>query len=75
MRGRKQILELFLKGREVAADVDLDWLAERTGDYSGADLKGLIQEAGLLAMHDGSFTFKAEHFLRILERPNRSRAN
>lgn len=59
----------------MTADVDLDWLAGQTEDYSGADLKGLIQEAGLLAMHDGSFTFKAEHFLKILERPNRSRSN
>ena len=53
--------------------VDFDALADRTEDFSGADLKGLVQEAGLLAMHDGSFQFKASHFDQILQKPGRSR--
>ena len=71
--GRRQILELFLSGREVEATLDFDALAERTEGFSGADLKGLVQEAGLLAMHDGSFTFKADHFEQIFKKPGRSR--
>jgi ATP-dependent 26S proteasome regulatory subunit len=64
-----------LKGRVVQDALDFDALAERTDGFSGADLKGLVQEAGLLAMHDGSFEFKVRHFDEILRKPGRSRAN
>lgn len=58
----------------MADNVDFDALAQQTEGFSGADLRGLVQEAGLLAMHDGSFTFKAGHFDQILRKPGRTRS-
>lgn len=71
--GRKQILDLFLKNKSIDPSVDTATLAAQTANYTGADLKGLVQEAAILAMYDESFTFKMEHFRKILESPGRKR--
>lgn len=42
---RRKILELNLKGRPLAADVDLDVLAAATEGYSGADVKNICEQA------------------------------
>jgi transitional endoplasmic reticulum ATPase len=47
---RFQLLGLFTKGVKLAADVNLDDLADRTEGYSGADLKAVVNEAGLQAL-------------------------
>jgi len=47
---RRQLLELFTKNVKLAPDVDLDQLADGTEGYSGADLKAVVNEAGLQAL-------------------------
>lgn len=47
---RRQLLALFTKGVRLAPDVDLDRMAEDTEGFSGADLKALVNEAGLQAL-------------------------
>lgn len=42
---RRKILELNLKGRPLADDVNLDVLAEKTVSYSGADVKNICEKA------------------------------
>lgn len=42
---RRKILELNLKGRPLADDVNLDLLAEKTVSYSGADVKNICEKA------------------------------
>ncbi|MBI4576098.1 MAG: ATP-binding protein [Planctomycetes bacterium] len=42
---RRRIFELCLKGRPLASDVDLDALVQRTGGYSGADLRATCERA------------------------------
>ena len=42
---RRKIIELNLKGRPLAADVDLDALAAATDGYSGADVKNICEQA------------------------------
>lgn len=42
---RRKIIELNLKGRPLAGDVDLDRLADRTAGYSGADVKNICEKA------------------------------
>lgn len=42
---RRKILELNLKGRPLADDVDLDVLAEKTVSYSGADVRNICERA------------------------------
>jgi transitional endoplasmic reticulum ATPase len=73
--GRQDILRLFLRGKEFEESLDFSELARRTEGFSGADLKGLVQEAGLLAMHDNSFKFCMDHFNKILNSPGRRRVN
>lgn len=47
---RRQILAIHTRARPLAADVDLDSVAERTEGSSGADLKGLCAVAVELAI-------------------------
>ena len=54
--------------------VDLVELAARTDGFTGADLKGLVQEAAILAMHDYSYKFHMTHFMKVIESPGRRRS-
>jgi transitional endoplasmic reticulum ATPase len=47
---RVKLLELFVKSAKVADSVDLSAIAEATENFSGADLKALVNEAGLQAL-------------------------
>lgn len=49
IRGRKAILEVHIRGKKLAGDVDLDVLSRRTPGFTGADLENLLNEAALLA--------------------------
>ena len=66
---------MFLRGKEVDSSVDLTELAAKTDGFTGADLKGLVQEAAILAMHDESFVFKMDHFRKVIESPGRRQRN
>ena len=46
-KGRREILEVHIRGMPLAEDVDLDKLAEMTHGYSGADLGALCKEAAM----------------------------
>ena len=67
-------MELFLKGKDVDSSLDLAELAAKTEGFTGADLKGLVQEAAILAMYDESFVFKMEHFRKVIDKPGRRRS-
>ncbi|OGI17144.1 MAG: cell division protein FtsH [Candidatus Melainabacteria bacterium RIFOXYA12_FULL_32_12] len=47
--GREQILEVHIKGKPLAEEVNLKVIAKRTPGFTGADLSNLINEAALLA--------------------------
>ncbi|KAL4860045.1 ATP-dependent zinc metalloprotease FTSH 11 [Chlorella vulgaris] len=49
VKGRQQIIDLYLKGKPVTADVDTELLARRTPGFSGAELANLVNESALLA--------------------------
>jgi len=48
-RGREGILNVHLRGKPLAEDVNVEALARRTPGFSGADLANLVNEAALLA--------------------------
>lgn len=50
LHGRRQILDIHTKGMPLAADVDLDRLAEMAHGFTGADLAALCREAAMLAV-------------------------
>jgi transitional endoplasmic reticulum ATPase len=49
---RKKILEIQTKGKPLAKDVNLDDLAKRTENFTGADLGALVNEATMLAIRE-----------------------
>ncbi len=51
--GRRQILGIHTKGMPLAKGVDLDSLARRTANFTGADLEDLTRRAGLTALRRG----------------------
>ena len=50
VEGRRVILGIQTDKMPLAADVDLDAIAERTERYSGADLENVVRKAGLGAL-------------------------
>ncbi|BBO77199.1 ATP-dependent zinc metalloprotease FtsH [Desulfosarcina widdelii] len=49
VNGRKAILEIHAKNIKLAADADLEVIAQKTPGFSGADLANVVNEAALLA--------------------------
>eukprot|EP00250_Pteridium_aquilinum_P020458 c24820_g1_i1 orf=343-2865(-) len=56
VRGRQEILELYLLNKPVADDVDVKMLARSTPGFNGADLANLVNMAALKAAVDGTET-------------------
>jgi len=48
--GRKEVLEIHVRGMPLAGDVNLDQMADVTHGYSGADLEFLTKEAAMKAL-------------------------
>ncbi len=53
IRGRKDILNIHIKNKPLAEDVDLSTVAKGTSGFTGADLENLCNEAALLAARRG----------------------
>jgi len=58
-KGRKEILDLYLKDKPVATDVDIGIIARGTVGFSGADLYNLVNTAACTAAKDGKDTVDA----------------
>ncbi|UDY34444.1 ATP-dependent zinc metalloprotease FtsH [Dermatobacter hominis] len=75
--GRTAVLEVHLRGKPTADDLDVAVLARRTPGFSGADLANLVNEGALLAARRGSDRVTASDLAaavdRVLAGPERSR--
>lgn len=49
VKGRRAILNVHVKGKPVAPDVELDMIARQTPGFVGADLENVVNEAAILA--------------------------
>lgn len=49
VKGREEILEVHVKGKPLAEDVDLKRIAQTTAGFTGADLENLMNEAAIAA--------------------------
>lgn len=56
VRGRQEILELYLLNKPVSEDVDVKLLARGTPGFNGADLANLVNMAALKAAVEGTET-------------------
>lgn len=75
IRGRLAILEVHAKGKPLASDVNLMYLARQTVGFSGADLSNLLNEAALLAARGHQDVIRKpeldEAILRVMAGPER----
>lgn len=67
-KGRLEILQVHVKGKPLASEVDLDLLARRTAGFSGADLANLVNEAALLTARRGKNQLGTSEFEESIER-------
>ncbi len=58
---RLEILKIHAAKSPLAADVDLERLAQLTVGHSGADLANLLNEAAIIAVNDDSNTITSAH--------------
>jgi ATP-dependent Zn protease len=69
-KGRKEILEIH--GRRIACNEAVNWelLAtdENSAGFSGADLRNIVNDAGLLAVRDRSAMVEQKHFEHAVRR-------
>ena len=49
VKGRREILDVHVKGKPIGDDVNLDTLAQTTSGFTGADLENLMNEAAIIA--------------------------
>lgn len=66
--GRVEILTLHTRNKPLAADVEIDVLAQRTQGLSGADLANLANEAALLAAKNDREEIHMHDFIAAIER-------
>jgi cell division protease FtsH len=65
---RRKILDVHVKHKRMAPDVDLDLVARGTPGMSGADLSNLVNEAALLAVRHGDREIAKRHFEEARDR-------
>lgn len=68
MNGRRAILEVHVRGKPLAAEVDLITLAKQTPGFVGADIENLVNEAALLAARRNKKAIGMEEFQEAIER-------
>jgi cell division protease FtsH len=68
VRGRRAILEIHVRGKPLASDVDLDVLARATPGFVGADLENLVNEAAILAARRNKRSIGMREFEEAIER-------
>ncbi len=68
MRGRRAILDVHVRGKPLAADVDLDVIAKQTPGFAGADLENLVNEAAILAARRNRRSIGNDELQEAIER-------
>ncbi len=67
-KGRRAILDVHVRGKPIADDVNLDLLARRTPGFSGADLANMVNEAALLTARREKTRLGRAEFDEAIER-------
>jgi len=66
--GRLQILELHVRNKPLAQNVQLDRVAQETFGFSGAHLESLCNEAAIIALREGKPELDMEHFSQAIDK-------
>ncbi len=65
---RESILQVHIKAKPLAEDVNLRVIAERTPGFSGADLYSLMNEGAILAAREGRKSVAQYDLIRAIEK-------
>ena len=68
IKGREGILEVHLRGKPLASDVDPNVLARQTPGFVGADIENMVNEAAILAARRDKKVIGMEEFQEAIER-------
>ncbi|MGB9856579.1 MAG: ATP-dependent zinc metalloprotease FtsH [Dictyoglomaceae bacterium] len=68
LEGRKKILEVHMRGKPIAKDVNIDVLAKSTPGFVGADLANLVNEAAILAARRNRKEITMQDFEEAIEK-------
>ncbi len=68
LEDRRAILDVHVKSKRMAPDIDLNIVARGTPGMAGADLANLINEAALIAVRDGDDEINNEHMEQARDR-------
>src|SRR5687767_5923479 len=68
VKGRLSILEVHVKDRRLAPDVNLMDIAKSTPGLVGADLAGIVNEAAILAVRGGHDVITVQDFQEAVEK-------
>ncbi len=72
---RKQIFKIHLRNIDVSEDVSIDQLASMTDEKSGADIKAISTEAGMLAIRDDREKVMMKDFKEAIDKVNKGSAS
>ncbi len=67
-KGRLAILGVHVRGKPLAADVDLEVIAKQTPGFAGADIENLVNEAAILAARRNRRSIGNEELQEAIER-------
>jgi len=65
---RKEIFEVHIKALKLAEDVKIDFLAQQTPGFSGADIANMCNESALIAARNGKKAIHHQDFLDAVDR-------
>jgi cell division protease FtsH len=68
VHGRAAILELYVKGKNLAQDASIERIAQMTPGFSGAELANVVNEATLLAVRESRMAISQEDLEEAIER-------
>lgn len=68
IRGREGILEIHVRGKPLASDVNLKTLAKATPGFVGADIENMVNEAAIKAAREEKTVIEQEDFEESIER-------
>jgi cell division protease FtsH len=68
IKGRKEILNVHIKGKPLDKTVDIEALARRSPGFSGADLANLVNEAAILAARRNKKSVGMDEFNEAIDR-------
>lgn len=72
LEAREKIFEIHTRDIEVSGNVSMKQLATMTEEKSGADIKAITTEAGMLAIRDNREEVMMEDFERAIEKVDKS---